>query len=114
MRNLARMFGSIALALLSTSCVAYSGVTRAPDGTLFISGATNYFVFSQPWIKHCTIDGLVLNCEELGESPPRANGANGANAASSTPTQPTATAEPAASAPPVPEPAAPPKPTKHK
>ena len=109
MRNLARILGPIGLALLSASCVSYSGVSKAPDGSLYISGATNYFVFSSPWIKHCTVDALVLNCEELAE-PAKANGANAAG----TTTEPAAAATPSASAPLASEPSAPTQATKQK
>ena len=109
MRNVVKMLGLIGLALLGASCVSYSGVAKAADGTLYLSGATNYFVFSEPWIKHCTVDGLILNCEELSE-PAKTQGAN---AATATTAQPTASPAPS-DAPPTPEPAAPTKPTKQK
>jgi len=105
MKNLAPTCATIALALLATHCASYSGVSKSPDGALWISGATNFFVFSQPWIRRCEVDGMKLNCVELSESPQAAPRSMGGS------TTPAPTSEPATAAPaPAPEPA----PTKKK
>jgi hypothetical protein len=56
-----------ALCFPSVACVSYSGVTKA-DGQLYISGGTSYWVYTQPWVRRCDVDGNKLNCEELTES----------------------------------------------
>lgn len=114
MSNVARILGSIGLCLLgTTSCVTYTGVSKSPDGQLYISGATSYVVFSSPWIRRCDVDGFKLNCEELSESPPKKKGAPAApgSAASSPPASAPQAAPPA---PPAPEPPAPAKAIKRK
>ena len=75
MRNLTRSLGVIGLALLGTSCVTYSGVTKSQDGKLYISGGTDYFFYTEPWVRLCDVDGLRLNCVELSESPSAPRGA---------------------------------------
>jgi hypothetical protein len=92
---------TLGLVSLTTSCVSYSGVSKAQSGELYISGATSYFVFSEPWIRKCDIDGQKLNCVELSESPkppqqPYNTGGTAAPPAATTDAPPTA-------APPAPE-----------
>ncbi len=67
MRNVIRAIAVAALWGPLSGCVTYSGVTKA-DGQLYISGATNYFVFATPWVRRCDVDGHQLHCEELAES----------------------------------------------
>jgi hypothetical protein len=110
MKSFARIGALLGLVLVGTSCVTYSGVSKSPQGELYISGATNYFVFSQPWIRRCEVDGMKLNCVELSESPQAAPGTTGATAAPAPSGEPSATAAP--EAPPAPE--AKPAPTKSK
>ena len=50
----------------SISCVSYSSIQKA-DKEIYLSGATNYWVFTQPVLKRCDVDGQVLHCEELKE-----------------------------------------------
>ena len=71
----------MALALVATACVSYTGVSKSPDGELYISGGTNYFVYSTPWVRRCTVDATELKCVELSESPKPAAGSNGGTAA---------------------------------
>ncbi len=92
MKSLAPLCATMGLALFVTSCVSYSGVTRTPDGELYISGATNYFIISLPWVRRCQVDGTTLKCVELTESPPPAAGAAGGTAS------PASSAEPSSSA----------------
>lgn len=96
MKIFASCAAMLALASLTTSCVSYSGVSKAQSGELYISGATSYFVFSQPWIRKCDIDGQKLNCVELSETPqpPQGQYNTGGTAA-----PPAATAEAPPSAP---------------
>ena len=64
------LFGTIGLAVLcwqGVACVTYSGVTKA-DGQLYLSGGTNYWVYTQPWVRRCDVDGNKLTCDELTES----------------------------------------------
>jgi hypothetical protein len=79
--------------------VTYSGVSKSPQGELYISGATNYFVFSQPWIRRCDVDGMKLNCVELSESPQAAPGTMGGTAGAAPSGEPPAAAAPEAPAP---------------
>jgi hypothetical protein len=69
MRNVVRTLGVIGLCLVGTSCVSYTGVARSPEGQLYISGGTNYFVYTSPWVRRCDVDGDKLNCVELSEPP---------------------------------------------
>jgi hypothetical protein len=93
---------ALGLASLVTSCVSYSGVSKAQSGELYISGATSYFVFSQPWIRKCDVDGQKLNCVELSETPQPPPGQYNNGGATATP--PSATTDaPAGAAPPAPE-----------
>ena len=102
MKTLTPLCATIGLALFEMSCASYSGVSKSSDGALYISGATNYFVFSEPWVRRCEVDGMKLNCVELSESPrvPRGEaGGTAAPAASGTtsapPEAPVAAPEPA-------------------
>ena len=110
MRSLARRLGSIAATFLAVSCVSYTGVNRASDGTLYISGGTNYVVFTSPWVRRCTVDGQKLNCDELSESPSRAKRAAAGGAAAPPPAASPAPPAPAPPAEPVPDV----KPAKHR
>jgi hypothetical protein len=69
------------LATVASSCVTYSGVSKSPEGDLYISGATNYFIFSSPWIRRCKIDDTTLHCVELSEPPRSGNDSAGGTAA---------------------------------
>ena len=109
MKRLAPVRATMALALVATSCVSYTGVSKSPDGELYISGGTNYFVYSTPWVRRCTVDGTELKCVELSESPKPAAGSNGGTAA------PAPSGEPStATAPEPPAPAPEPKPAPDK
>jgi hypothetical protein len=85
------------LAFVATACVSYTGVSKSPNGELYISGATSYFVYSSPWVRRCEVDGTQLNCVELSESPKPAAGAAGATAGPASSAEPSAS--PAAEAP---------------
>jgi hypothetical protein len=67
MKTVLRVIAAFALCWQSVACVSYSGVTKA-DGQLYISGGTSYWVYTQPWVRRCDVDGNKLNCEELTES----------------------------------------------
>ncbi len=67
MKNLFLGIGLLALGSQSVACVSYSGVHKAQDGQLYISGGTSYFVYSQAWVRRCDVDGNQLHCEELTE-----------------------------------------------
>ena len=73
MRMVIRWIAVAVVAAPLSACISYSGVTKSGE-QLYISGATNYFVFSQPWVRRCDVDGNQLHCEELSEqaSAPRA------------------------------------------
>lgn len=92
-QSVARASALLSLALVASSCVTYSGVSKASDGDLYISGATNYFVFSSPWIRRCKVDDTTLNCVELSEPQRSGNDSKGGAAA------PASSGEPAASPP---------------
>jgi hypothetical protein len=83
MRTLARTLGVIGLCLVGTSCVTYTGVARSPEGQLYISGGTSYFVYSTPWVRRCDVDGDKLNCVELSEPPSSSKSASGQGTATS-------------------------------
>lgn len=105
MKSLAPMCAIVGLGLVATSCATYTGVSKSPDGELYISGATSYFVFSEPWVRRCTVDGMRLNCVELSEAPKAATGTTAGATAPATSSEPAAV--PAAEAPaPAPEPQA--------
>ena len=104
---------TLGLALVSTACVSYTGVSKSPDGELYISGGTNYFVFSSPWVRRCQVDGTKLNCVELSETPPRTTGSTGDSAAPTPSGESSASATHEAPAP-APEPKPDPAPAKSK
>ena len=54
------------LASLSVSCVSYSSIQKT-DKEVYLSGGTNYWFISVPFLKRCDVDGQVLHCEELKE-----------------------------------------------
>ena len=114
MTKLAWSLAPIGLSLLGSACASYTGVSKSPDGQIYISGATNYFVFSSPWIRRCTVQGQKLECEELSESPSKPRGGTAAAGTTSAPAPAAAAPPPAAPPPPAPEPAAPSKPGKRK
>lgn len=115
MNDLARMVAAIGSCFICTSCVTYSGVARAPDGQLYISGGTNYFVYTSAWVRRCDVDGQKLNCVELSESPATSSGAaasdSGATSAPSSAETSTTETTAAEVAPPPPPTA---KPAKHR
>ena len=113
MKSLAPLGTTLGLALVATSCVSYTGVSKSPDGELYISGGTNYFVFSSPWVRRCQVDGTKLNCVELSETPPRSTGSTGDTAAPAPSGESSASPAPEASAP-APEPKPDPAPAKSK
>jgi len=80
MRSLAPKSATLSLVLLATSCVTYTGVSKSSDGELYISGGTNYFVYSTPWVRRCKVLDTKLDCVELTESPKPAGSAGGATA----------------------------------
>ena len=57
---------AIALCASSVSCVSYSSIQKT-DKEIYLSGGTNYFIMSVPFLKRCDVDGQVLHCEELKE-----------------------------------------------
>lgn len=63
---LLRGLAGATLALLGTSCISYSGVSKA-DGQLYLTGGTTFVFFTVPFVKRCDIDGTVLRCQELSE-----------------------------------------------
>jgi hypothetical protein len=75
------MHAILALALVATSCVTYTGVSKSSDGELYISGGTSYFVYSTPWVRRCKVADTKLDCVELSESPKPAASATGGTAA---------------------------------
>lgn len=87
------------LAFVATACVSYTGVSKSPNGELYISGATSYFVYSSPWVRRCEVDGTKLNCVELSESPKPAAGAADGTTAPASSASPAASATPDAPAP---------------
>lgn len=89
---------AIIAGVLATSCVTYSGVSKANDGQIWISGGTNYFIISVPFIKRCDVDGTILKCEELSEQPPP-SARRGAAPADSAAPAPSAKPAPAAAPP---------------
>lgn len=101
MKTLPPMCIILGLALVATSCVSYTGVSKAPGGELYISGATSYVIFSSPWIRRCDVVDTKLNCVELTE-PPQSKGSTSGTSAPATSAAPEAPA-------PAPEPEA--KPT---
>lgn len=70
----------VGLALVATSCVTYTGVSKSSDGELYISGGTNYFVYSTPWVRRCKVEDTKLDCVELSESPKPAASSTGGSA----------------------------------
>jgi len=56
----------IVMASLSVSCVSYSSIQKT-DKEVYLSGGTNYWFISVPFLKRCDVDGQVLHCEELKE-----------------------------------------------
>lgn len=100
MKSVAFVCATLGLALVVTSCVTYTGVSKSADGELYISGGTSYVVYSSPWIRRCKVDGEKLDCVELSEKPPAPAGSGSAAAAPA----PAASSEPAASPPSQPEP----------
>ena len=67
------------------SCVSYSGVSKANDGQIWISGGTTYVFVTVPFIKRCNAEGTTLKCEELSESPPPSSRRGEAGATASEP-----------------------------
>ncbi|HEV8246849.1 MAG TPA: hypothetical protein VGP93_13820 [Polyangiaceae bacterium] len=94
------------LALVAGSCVSYTGVSKSPDGELYISGGTNYFVYSSPWVRRCKVEGEKLECVELSEAPKPAASSTGAAAAPAPSSEPSASAAPEADPAPETKPAA--------
>jgi hypothetical protein len=111
MRNPARRLGIVGLCFIATSCVTYSGVTRTPDGQLYISGGTSYWFYTSAWVRRCDVDELKLNCVELSESPAANAAATNGGAATAAPP---AEAAPAPPAPPEPTPEEPARETRKK
>jgi hypothetical protein len=99
MKSLLRTCATIGLTVVATSCVSYSGVSKSPNGDLYISGATNYFVFSTPWVRHCEVEGTKLNCVELTEPSKASTGSTGGTAAPTSSAESPASASPEAPAP---------------
>lgn len=71
------------MASSSLACASYSSIQKSGN-EIYLSGATNYFVVSVPFLKRCDVDGQVLRCEELKEfeppPAPRRSGDAGADA----------------------------------
>jgi hypothetical protein len=114
MKSLALLFAAAGLALVVTSCVTYTGVSKSSDGELYISGGTNYFVYSSPWVRRCKVDDTKLDCVELSESPKPAASSAGGTAAPASSGEPSASAAPPAPEAPAPEHEAKPEPSKSK
>jgi len=102
MKSVALVCATMGLALFAASCVSYTGVSKSPDGELYISGGTNYFVYSSPWVRRCKVDGEKLDCVELSESPQPAASSTSGTATSAPSGEPSASAAPEAA--PAPEP----------
>jgi hypothetical protein len=95
MTNWSRLGVALGLSALSTACVHYSSIQRT-DKEVYLSGGTNYFVVSVPFLKRCDVEGQILRCEELKEFEPSAR--RGASESSAPPAG-SASAAPAPAAP---------------
>jgi hypothetical protein len=93
MKRLPPLCATMGLAVVATSCVTYTGVSKSSDGELYISGGTSYFVYSTPWVRRCKVENTKLDCVELSESPKPAASSTGSAAA------PAGSSEPATPAP---------------